>query len=161
MSTLKKIYLFDITLRDGSHAICHQYSVERAMQVARALDEARVDSGGALSMNDVRDRFKAFKGTLKPETQTGIHAHHNLSQGVANAIVAIEEGCAGVYSSFLRHSEAAAHKYGLKTMDILVELGRQRMVGGQEDMVVDVALDLLKQAEHERTHAEPTMSEAS
>lgn len=66
-----------------------------------------------------------------------------------------------MYSSFLRHSEVAAQKYGLKAVDILVELGNRRMVGGQEDMIVDVALDLLKVREHERIHALPTMSEAA
>ena len=64
----------------------------------------------------------------------------NRPQVVRNASMML--GYSGVYSSFLLHTYRAAERFNLDPRKILVELGRRRMVGGQEDMIVDVAYQL-------------------
>jgi len=63
-------------------------------------------------------------------------------------------GYAGLYSTFLLPARKAARQFGVSTRDILVELGRMKVVGGQEDMIEDTALTLARRAaERGRTEA--------
>jgi 4-hydroxy 2-oxovalerate aldolase len=58
-------------------------------------------------------------------------------------------GYAGVYSSFLLHAERAGKRFGLDPRDILIELGKRKAVGGQEDLIIEVAAELAKKTKLE------------
>ncbi len=72
-------------------------------------------------------------------------------------------GYAGVYSSFLLHAERAAARFGVSAKDILVEVGNRKAVGGQEDLIIDIAAQLAQEADSPAplVAAGPTVSEAT
>ncbi|WP_420123255.1 4-hydroxy-2-oxovalerate aldolase [Nakamurella sp.] len=202
----------------GFLMLSHRIGPEQLAAQARVMADAGcqcvyvVDSAGALLPDMVRDRVQALVAELGDDAQVGFHGHQNLSLGVANSIVAYENGarqidgtlCAlgagagnspteilatafdvmgiptgvdaakvldaaeeivkpmitrlpiadrasivqgryGVYNSFLLHAERAADRYGVSSHEILRKVGEAGYVGGQEDMIIDVAIGLAAQ----------------
>jgi 4-hydroxy-2-oxovalerate/4-hydroxy-2-oxohexanoate aldolase len=202
----------------GFLMMAHMAGPEQLLDQAKIMEAAGAncvyvtDSAGHMLPEDVRARVALLRAELRPETELGFHAHHNLGLGVANSLTAIECGAsridaaaaglgagagntplevlvaacalkgietgvdvfaimdvaeervvpimdqpiridrdaltlgyAGVYSSFLLFAKRAEQKYGIPARELLVELGRKKMVGGQEDMIEDTALTLARQ----------------
>jgi 4-hydroxy-2-oxovalerate/4-hydroxy-2-oxohexanoate aldolase len=66
---------------------------------------------------------------------------------------ALTLGYAGVYGSFLLFAKRAGAKYGIPSRDLLVELGKRKMVGGQEDMIEDTALSMVRERQQQKVAA--------
>lgn len=106
---------------------------------------------GAGAGNTPTEVLAAVLDKLGYETGVDLYAVMDAAEDVVRPLLqrpqvidkaALSLGYAGVYSSFLLHTFRAASKYGLDPRDILIELGRRKVVGGQEDMIVDVALGI-------------------
>jgi 4-hydroxy 2-oxovalerate aldolase len=199
----------------GFLMMAHRTTPEELARQARIMVDAGaqcvycVDSAGALVLGDAQVRIEAVFREIGREAQVGFHGHQNLSLGVANSVLAVQNGArqidgalcalgagagnsptevlaatfdhigvktgldvggvlaaaeevvrpflprwpkadrtaivqgwAGVYSSFLLHAERAAERYGVPAHEILQRVGELGYVGGQEDMLIDVAIQL-------------------
>jgi len=204
----------------GFLMMAHRTTPEELARQARIMVDAGaecvycVDSAGALVLGDAQERIEALVREVGREAQVGFHGHQNLSLGVANSVLAFQNGArqidgalcalgagagnsptevlaatfdhlgvktgvdvggvltaaeevvrpflprwpkmdrtaivqgwAGVYSSFLLHAEHAAERYGVPAHEILQRVGELGYVGGQEDMIIDVALTLAQERE--------------
>ncbi|TDB94010.1 4-hydroxy-2-oxovalerate aldolase [Actinomadura sp. 7K534] len=205
----------------GFLMMAHRVGPEELAKQARIMVDGGaqcvyvVDSAGALVLGEAQERISALVKEIGRDAQVGFHGHQNLSLGVANSVLAqqngalqidgalcalgagagnsptevlvptferlgvptgvdvqgvmaaaddvvkpflhrlpfadrgaITQGYAGVYSSFLLHAERAAERYEVPAHEILQKVGEAGYVGGQEDMIIDVALQL--RAERER-----------
>lgn len=200
----------------GFLMMSHMAPVEKLVEQAKLMESYGadtvyiVDSAGALLPHEVKERVRALRQTIG--VNVGFHGHNNLSLAMANTLAAIEEGAqridgsirclgagagntqtevlvavlermgiktgidlykimdtaeeiiapilqtpqeitrdnlvlgyAGVYSSFLLHAQRASKKFGIDSRDVLIQLGQRKVVGGQEDMIVDVADEMARQ----------------
>ncbi len=205
----------------GFLMMAHRTTPEELARQARIMVDAGaqcvycVDSAGALVLDTAQVRVEAIVREIGGQAQVGFHGHQNLSMGVANSVLAyqngarqidgalcalgagagnsptevlaatfekldigtgvdvagvlaaaedvvkpflprwpsmdrnaIVQGYAGVYSSFLLHAERAALRYDVPAYEILTRVGELGYVGGQEDMIIDVAIELASAKTH-------------
>jgi len=199
----------------GFLMMAHMVSAEKLLEQARLMESYGAnciyctDSAGYMLPDEVSEKIGVLRAGLNAATEVGFHGHHNLGMSIANSLAAIEAGAAridgsaaglgagagntplevfvavlermgvesgvnlygimdvaedlivpmmdqpirldrdaltlgyaGVYSSFLLFAKRAEKKYLVAARELLVELGRRGTVGGQEDMIEDLALTL-------------------
>ena len=205
----------------GFLMMAHSQPPEVLARQARIMADAGaqcvyvVDSAGALIMDGVSDRIAALVAELGDDAQVGFHGHENLGLGVANSVEAVRAGAkqidgsvrrfgagagnapvealigvfdkigvktgidffdiadaaedvvrpampaeclldrnalimgySGVYPSFLKHAVRQGERYGVPAHELLHRAGQRKLIGGQEDQLIDIALEIKREREN-------------
>jgi len=128
-----------------------------ALKGGATLLDGSLRGMGAGAGNAMTEALVAVLHKLGYETGIDLYKLMDVGEQVVRPLMtrqpeidnaALMLGYAGVYSSFLLHTFRAAEKYQLDPRDILIELGRRRTVGGQEDSILDVAAELAELPQH-------------
>lgn len=125
---------------------------------AIAAGASRIDGSvaglGAGAGNTPLEVFAAVCDRMGMETGTDLFKLMDVAEDIIVPMMdhlvrvgreSLTLGYAGVYSTFLLHAKKASEQFGVPARDILVELGRKKMIGGQEDMIKDTALTMAKE----------------
>jgi 4-hydroxy-2-oxovalerate/4-hydroxy-2-oxohexanoate aldolase len=124
-----------------------------AMEAGAARIDGSVAGLGAGAGNTPLEVFVAVLTRMGVETGVDVFKLMDVAEDIVIPLMdqpirvdrdSLILGYAGVYSSFLLHAKRAGDKYGVPSSDILVELGKRKTIGGQEDMIEDVALTLAR-----------------
>ena len=124
-----------------------------ALEVGATRIDAAAAGLGAGAGNTPLEVFIAVCDLMGIETGVDVFKIQDVAEDLVVPIMdfpirvdrdALTLGYAGVYGSFLLFAKRAEKKYGVPAREILVEMGRRGMVGGQEDMIEDTALNLAR-----------------
>jgi 4-hydroxy 2-oxovalerate aldolase len=163
-------YLLPNQVRERIHALKHSVGINvgfhghNNLSLAMANTLVAIEEGATRIDGSVRC-LGAGAGNTQTEVlvavlermgiQTGIDLYKmmDLAEDIVAPILKVPQeitkdsltlGYAGVYSSFALHAKRAGAKFGVDSRDILIELGKRKVVGGQEDMIVEVAAEIAK-----------------
>jgi 4-hydroxy 2-oxovalerate aldolase len=117
---------------------------------------------GALQIDGSTRRFGAGAGNTPVEAFAAVTEKLGIRTGIDTLKIndclldrlSLTMGYAGVYSSFLKHADSHARRYGVSGAEILIEAGRRKLVGGQEDQLIEIALGLADRMPAEAAVAE-------
>lgn len=124
-----------------------------AIEAGASLVDGTVRGLGAAAGNSQLEVLTAVLNKLGYETGVDFYKLMDIGQELIDPIMhrpqiisndALAIGYAGAYGSFLLHARKAAERFGIDARDILLEMGKRKAVGGQEDLIIDVAIELSK-----------------